>query len=363
MITFLVHIFCWLAGCLILWRISTLPSAGEKEGEETLSVIIPARNESRRLPMLLLSLKNQSHPALEVLVVDDHSDDGTASLALAGGARVIASAPLPKGWRGKTWACHQGALAAKGKWLLFLDADVILKPSALGQILTACRATGGAVSVLPYHQTVRRVEDLSAFFNLVQAAASNAFTVRGARSAHKRFFGPVLAVNKEIFLGGGGYEPVKDRWVENFDLAEHFVQRGIPMSCYGGKGAVEFRMYSDGLGEIRAGWAKSFAMGGKGTPVFIWVCWSLWLGGALGATRALISALVQWDVVAFLWAAFGYTLFAGQIHGWLKRIGRFRLTTAVFYPVAAIFFVGVFVRSLMALIFRRPLTWKGRTNQ
>jgi 4,4'-diaponeurosporenoate glycosyltransferase len=362
MISFIVHLFCWLSGFLILRRIAVLPTSGNAVGEDTLSVLIPARNESHRLPLLLSSLKNQTHPALEVLVIDDHSDDDTASLARAGGARVIASSPLPKGWRGKTWACHQGAQAAQGRWLLFLDADVTLKPTALGQILTACRAAGGAVSVLPYHQTVRQVEDLSAFFNLVQAAASNAFTFRGARSVHKRFFGPVLAVNKEIFLRGGGYEPVKDRWVENFDLAEHFVQRGIPMACYGGKDAVEFRMYSGGLSEIWGGWTKSFAMGGKGTPLFIWIGWTLWLGGALGATRALLSALVHREAVSFLWAVLGYILFAGQIHGWLRKIGRFRLTTAVFYPVFALFFVVVFVRSLMALVFHRPLTWKGRTN-
>jgi glycosyltransferase involved in cell wall biosynthesis len=152
MITFLIHTLCWLAGFLILWRISTLPQPGDNEEGETLSLVIPARNEVLRLPHLLASLKNQSHPPLEILVVDDHSDDDTAALAMQGGARVLASAPLPKGWRGKTWACHQGAHAAKGKWLLFLDADVTLQPTALGQILTACRANGGAVSVLPYHR-------------------------------------------------------------------------------------------------------------------------------------------------------------------------------------------------------------------
>lgn len=363
MITFLIHTLCWLAGFFILWRISTLPPEGEPEEGETLSVIIPARNECLRLPQLLSSLKTQSHPPLEIIVVDDHSDDDTAALAVQMGAQVIPSAPLPKGWRGKTWACHQGGQAAKGKWLLFLDADVTLQRTALGQILTACRTTGGAVSVLPYHRTIRAVEDFSAFFNLVQAAASNAFTFRGPRSKHKRLFGPVLAVNKETFLRVGGYESVKDRWVENFDLADHFEKQGIPMACYGGKGAVDFRMYAGGLGEIFAGWTKSFAMGGKGTPLFIWICWSLWMVGAMGATRAIISVLVHWDTVAFLWAALGYAIFAIQIYRWLNRLGRFRLMTAVFYPVAAMFFVVVFVRSLTALMFRQPLVWKGRTNQ
>lgn len=363
MITFFVHSLCWLTGYLILWRISTLPQPGESEEGETLSVVIPARNEALRLPNLLASLKNQSHPPLEILVIDDHSDDNTAALAVQMGAQVIASAPLPKGWRGKTWACHQGAHAAKGKWLLFLDADVTLQSTALGQIFTACRAIGGAVSVLPYHRTVRAVEDLSAFFNLVQAAASNAFTWRGPRVEHKRLFGPLLAVNKEKFLRAGGYEPVKDRWVENFDLSNHFKKVGIPMACYVGKGVAEFQMYSGGSGEIAAGWGKSFAMGGKGTPFFIWVALSLWMVGVFGTTRVLITALVTADTGQFLGAGLLYVLFAIQIFRWLKRLGSFRPATAVFFPVPALFFVGVFVRSLAALVLRRPLVWKGRTNQ
>lgn len=363
MFTFFIHILCWLAGYLILWRLTTLPPPGDSAEGETLSVIIPARNEFLRLPHLLASLRDQSHLALEILVIDDHSDDDTAASAALLGARVIPSAPLPNGWRGKTWACHQGGHAAKGKWLLFLDADVTLHPSALGQILAACRAGGGAVSVLPFHRTVRWVEDLSAFFNLVQAAASNAFTIRGDRAGHKRFFGPVLAVLKEDFVRAGGYEPVKDRWVENFDLADHFKKRGIPIACFGGKGAVDFRMYAGGVGEIMAGWGKSFAMGGKGTPISIWVGWSLWLGGALGTTRALLSSLFPWDNVAFLWAALCYILFVTQIYQWLKRIGSFRLRTAILYPIAALFFVTVFIRSLVALLLHRPLVWKGRTNQ
>lgn len=184
-------------------------------------MVIPARNEVLRLPNLLASLKTQSHPPTEILVIDDHSDDNTAALAVQMGAQVIPSAPLPAGWRGKTWACHQGAHAAKGKWLLFLDADVTLQGHALGQILTACRAHGGAVSVpaLPPHGSLG--QSLSAFFNLVQAAASNAFTWRGPRVEHKRLFGPLLAVNKGEFLRAGGYRAVKDRWVENFDLSDH----------------------------------------------------------------------------------------------------------------------------------------------
>jgi 4,4'-diaponeurosporenoate glycosyltransferase len=79
-----------------------------------MSVIVPARDEERSLPRLLRSLAGQTMPPLEVIVVDDHSRDDTAARAAAAGARVLSSAPLPDGWTGKTWACHQGAAVKLG---------------------------------------------------------------------------------------------------------------------------------------------------------------------------------------------------------------------------------------------------------
>lgn len=362
MIALAVYSLFWFLGFIVIWRIKFLPQ-GVPGGNETVSVIIPARNESNRLPALLNTLKTQTFPPLEVLVVDDHSMDDTADLARQAGAHVIPSKTLPTNWRGKTWACHQGGQEAKGKWLLFLDADVNLLPNALADILTACQKTQGVVSVLPYHNTVRAVEDLSAFFNLVQAAASKAFTVWGNRVKNKRLFGPVMAVAKEHFVQVGGYEPVKDRWVENFDLSDFFQKAHIPMACYGGKGAVEFRMYSGGVRDIAQGWGKSFAMGGKGTPIGVMLLWGLWFAGSLGTVRIMIGAIIQGDVLSCLTALLLYSLYVWRIHTALKQIGTFRFMHSLIYPVSALFFVGVFLKSAISLILGRPLTWKGRTHQ
>jgi cellulose synthase/poly-beta-1,6-N-acetylglucosamine synthase-like glycosyltransferase len=89
-----------------------------------LSVIIPARNEADNLERLLRSLEQQSLRPDEVVVIDDHSVDQTASLAQSLGATVIRAPDLPAGWLGKSWACWLGAQKAKGEVLIFLDADV-----------------------------------------------------------------------------------------------------------------------------------------------------------------------------------------------------------------------------------------------
>ena len=92
----------------------------------------------------------QRLPGLEVLVVDDRSEDGTAEIVRRAAQkdvrlRLVEGQPLPEGWLGKPWALHQGAQAARGEWLLFVDADTRLQPGAVAGALAEARRRGAAV--------------------------------------------------------------------------------------------------------------------------------------------------------------------------------------------------------------------------
>lgn len=104
-------------------------------------------------------------------------------------------------------------------------------------------------------------------------------------------------------------------------------------------------------------------MGGKGTPKIVLLLWGLWFAGSLGTTRILIGAAIQAEIPTLLTASFLYGLYVWRIHSGLIQIGTFRFLTSVFYPVSALFFVGVFLKSAGSLLLSRPLTWKGRTHQ
>ena len=95
---------------------------------DLVSILIPVRNESRDIITLLESIYQQDYNNYEVIILDDDSNDDNYKLCKAfcnrhQNFRIVKGEELPAGWTGKNFACHQLALAAKGDFLLFLDAD------------------------------------------------------------------------------------------------------------------------------------------------------------------------------------------------------------------------------------------------
>src|ERR687893_289720 len=100
------------------------------------SVVIPARDEERRIAGCLAGLAGED---VELIVVDDGSRDRTADVARAHGARVIAGAEPPAGWIGKPWALQQGLEAASGDVVVSLDADTRPRAGLVGALAAALR--------------------------------------------------------------------------------------------------------------------------------------------------------------------------------------------------------------------------------
>lgn len=367
MILLLVTLALWAAGFLLLPRLRHWRDGIRAEALPAVSVIIPARNEEHNLPVLLRSLAGQSVRPHEVIVVDDGSTDRTAEVARQHGARVISSQPLPEGWRGKTWACHQGAQAATGELLSFLDADTWFEPEGLARALAAyaafstaaaparCpspptrqraskgRVRGCAFSVGPFHAVRRPYEQLSLFFNLSMTVGT----------VPDRLFGQMLLVDRQSYFRVGGHEAVKGRTLENFHLAPLFRAAGIPTRSAVGRGILAFRMYPNGLRELIEGWTKGFASGASRTPRGVLGLVVAWM---IGLMLAPIGWLVTGDGLP--WGG-AYLLCAGQVGRLARAVGSFHWLAALLYPVPLIFFFGVVARSAMRS--GRAVIWKGRT--
>src|SRR5262249_27703403 len=121
----------------------------------SVSLIVPARNEEASIGPAVRSRLAEGYPALEVVLVDDRSTDGTGAVvdALAredGRIQPVHVQTLPPGWLGKVHALREGLRLAKGEWILFSDADVHLAPSALQKAVALAEARGlDQLAVLP----------------------------------------------------------------------------------------------------------------------------------------------------------------------------------------------------------------------
>jgi 4,4'-diaponeurosporenoate glycosyltransferase len=340
LILLLVTLALWSAGFLLLGRLRPCGEVTRPASTPLVSVIIPARNEEHNVPNLLRSLAAQPVKPHEIIVVDDGSTDRTAELARQLGASVMASPPLAEGWRGKPWACHQGAQAATGDCFLFVDADTWFEPDGLARILSGY--TAGALSVGPYHAVRKAYEDLSFFFN---------FNMTVGTVPHG-LFGQMLLVDRESYRRVDGHEAVKGRILENCFLAGRFHAAGIPVRSGTGRGVFSFRMYPHGLHELIDGWTKGFAAGAGQTPRGTLLLVVAWMIG-------LMFAPLGWWVAGdgLCWGAM-YLLCAVQV-GWFGRqIGAFQWFSALLYPLPLVFFFVVFARSVMRS--GKAVHWKGR---
>ena len=347
-------------GCWLLWSVPWLvPSASPPRGRGgalgggPISVVIPARDEAASIGAALASL-----PAgLEVVVVDDHSTDETASVAAAAGARVVESAPLPDGWTGKSWACAQGVGATTGESVVFVDADVRFAPGGFAAVVTAHQDRGGLVSVQPFHEPGAPLESLAAVFNIVALAGTDAATPLGRRRGVRGAFGPVLATTRADYDRVGGHEVVRSSVVDDVSLADRYRAAGLPVSVFGGGDAVAFRMYPAGLGQLVEGFTKNMAAGAGAIRRSTVLLVVLWLSLLVQAAAAPAIAVLRGEGVAAALAL--YLVTAAQCWWMGRRVGRFGPVVAAAFPVSVALFLGVFARSVGASA-TGSVSWRGR---
>ncbi|NCB06522.1 MAG: glycosyltransferase, partial [Clostridia bacterium] len=288
--------FCAVA--LLFWRIPHLPRTSATKPLK-LTIIIPARNEEQTLPLLLQDLKRQRYVPHEIIVVDDDSDDKTASIARENGATVLSLHNKPSDWVGKSWACQQGARAATGDSLLFLDADVRLSAEGLGRIVAAHEATG-VISVQPYHAAQRWYEQNALVFNLVQIGANGSAL---PRRADLGLFGPVILLSRADYDQIGGHESVKSAIVEDMALADQLRRAGIPFQIFVGDADVSFRMYPAGICSLWQGFSKNLATGAAKTPAWLFFLVVLFIASITSVPLNLSYALAGGSPLVWLYAA------------------------------------------------------------
>lgn len=259
-----------------LYNFFTAPTIFNHEtklNDDLISVLIPARNEEKNIGKCLCALLRQTHSNLEILVLDDNSDDNTARIVKGfykeeKRLRLIHGEPLPENWLGKNWACSQLSKHAKGNTLLFIDADVILTEHAITSAYNKFRKRKVKfLSVFP----TQKINTFGSYLvtPLMNWVLLNFLPLRKVYSSPTKSFvaanGQFLLFDKETYNRIGGHESVKDKVVEDMELARILKSNGEKIiTCVGGE-AVYCKMYNqfeDGVN----GFSKNFFTGFKTSP-------------------------------------------------------------------------------------------------
>lgn len=244
------------------------------------SVLVPARNESRNIDRCVRSLVSQDYPNFEVIVLDDRSEDGTADVVRALGLNeanggLVCGAPLPVGWVGKNWACDQLARVADGEFLFFTDADTEHDRGVIGCLVsTACSHGADLVSVWPKQEVVgwseKLVVSLLPFLGVLfypHALLRLLGRYPRLRGLVPRYFrrilgaanGQALFFSRDGYRAIGGHEALRWHLVEDIALGRAMAERmgeGRWWVNVDSAGMIRCRMYRS-FWEVWEGFTKN----------------------------------------------------------------------------------------------------------
>jgi hypothetical protein len=336
-----------------------LESAVAPRSLPRVSLLVPARNEGDNLRATLPALLRLEYPHLEILVLDDESDDDTADVVRAeaarsdGRLRLLAGSPPPAGWLGKSWACHQLFGTAEGEVLVFCDADVTSSPSALLHTIGAMEAErAGALTALPRQRldawAARAVVPLVAQLPVLSLLPLPLVSRTSAPSLSLGN-GQWFAFRRRAYLDAGGHASVRGEVHEDVVLARRVKAAGHRLAAVVACTDLEVRMYRD-FRSVREGFGKNLyaLVGGRpATLAAALLLFSLtavlpWLAVTLGALGALLPLGLLVAIRACGVLLFGH-----------------RPETVLLHPIGSLLTIWIAAESYLGAK-RGTVRWKGR---
>ncbi|NIK11395.1 glycosyltransferase [Alkalibacillus almallahensis] len=256
----------------VLQNMYFFPKMGGLKADEdittSISILIPARNEEGNIRACVESIMAQTVQPIEVLILDDHSTDNTASILESLQQQYPRlsywqGASLPEDWKGKVFACHQLSEQAQGDWLLYLDADVRLDQEAIAALEPhLAKQKRGMISGFPKQIVKTQLERL--LVTMMQFVILCHLPVRQIKqSSDARFaaaHGGFVAINRKTYDQIGGHEAIKDAMVDDMALMKRVKDAEAPAQLLKIDDYVWMRMYHD-ASDVWQGYMKNIFTG------------------------------------------------------------------------------------------------------
>ncbi len=326
----------------------------------SVSLIFAARDEEEKLPAALATLAELDYPNLEIIGVDDRSQDATGRIldefaAAHSRFRVVHVSELPSGWLGKPHALQQAFETSTGDWLLFTDADVRFKPDVLRRAITLAKQKHldhltlfGEIEMRGFWE-----KTLITFFALAFHIAIDPYRVSNPNSRAYVGVGAFQLLPRSVYEAIGTHRRLAMEVVEDMKIGKLVKQNKFRSCVAVAQDFVSVRWHA-GAGNVIRGVTKNFFAG---------------FGYNIAFATMAVAAMLATHVVPFI------GVFAG--HGWIRILSAIAVAIALFLhmgvdvvskvsplyaltlPLGAVIFCYMLARSVAVTLWQGGVTWRG----
>lgn len=325
-----------------------------------ISLVFAARDEEEKLPAALATLGAIDYPHLEIVAVDDRSQDATGAILdqfarTHDRFRAVHVAALPGGWLGKPHALQKAYESSTGEWLLFTDADVRFAPDVLRRAVAVAEQRNldhltlfGDVEMVGFWETV-----LITFFGLAFHIATDPYRVSNPHSRAYVGIGAFQLIKRSAYEACGMHRRLAMEVVDDMKLGKLVKQAGLRSGVGVAQESVVVRWHA-GLGNLIRGVTKNFFAG---------------VGYRLPFVIVAIAGLLAMNVAPFLGVIWGHgwvRVLAGiavaialGFHAAVDIVMRVSPLYALTHPLGAVLFSYMLLRSTVVTLWHGGVTWRG----
>lgn len=323
------------------------------------SILFAARDEEEKLPAALETLSALDYPYLEIIAVDDRSQDSTGRVLDEFARthprfRVVHVTQLPPGWLGKPHGLQKAYESSTGEWLLFTDADVRFSPDVLRRAITLAKLRQldhltllCDVEMVGFWETA-----LLTFFGLAFFIANDPYRAANPKSQMYVGVGAFQLLKRSAYEASGTHRRLALEVIDDMKLGKIIKQSGFRSGTAIAQDTVVVRWHS-GLGNLIRGVTKNFFAG---------------LGYNLALVSASVTGLLLTNVLPIGGLIFGHgwiqvfstvaILIALGFHIGVDVVTRVSPLYALTYPLGAIIFAYMILRSTVITLKQGGIIWR-----
>ncbi len=336
-------------------------SAPAQDGEcPTISLIFAARDEEEKLPAALATLAELDYPRLEIIAVDDRSQDTTGRIlddfaATHPQLRAVHVSEIPSGWLGKTHALQKGYEASDGEWILFTDADVRFHREVIRRAIALAqeRELDHLTLLCDVEMHGFWEKTLITFFAMAFHIATDVYRVSDPNSRAYVGVGAFQLLRRSTYEAIGAHKRLAMEVVDDMKLGKLVKQNGFRSTAAIAQEFVVVRWQSGAANVIRGVTKNFFAGFGYNLPF------------AVVATTGMLLL----NVVPF------FAVLAGN--GWIRIFSAIAVILALCnhaavdgvtgvsplyaltHPLGGLLFGYMIARSVVVTLWNGGVTWRG----